>query len=87
MNILMKLKKSYISIKIQINQLNFLFRINRLTTAQKKLIVKLTNSLDYNDKKPFDLKSLFGAWKGDKTSKEIIDEIKASRVEPKDVSL
>ena len=57
-------------------------------STKKKLIIKLTNSLEFKkEKKPFDLKSLFGAWKGDKTSKEIIDEIKASRVEPRDIKL
>ena len=34
--------------------------------------------------KIFDLTSLFGMWKDDKSSKKIISDIRNSRVEPKD---
>ena len=61
---------------------NFLKKFDNKT--KKKLIIKLTNSLDFKETKPFDIKSLFGAWQDDRTSQEIIDEIKSSRVAPKD---
>ena len=54
--------------------------------TKKKLIIKLTNSLEFKQKKAFDIKSLFGAWKDDRTTREIINEIKKSRVEPKDIN-
>jgi len=49
--------------------------------AKKSLIVKLTKSLEIKSKKEFDIKSVFGAWEDDRTSDEIISEIKSSRVE------
>jgi len=55
--------------------------------TKKKLIIKLTQSLEIKDKKPFDLKSLFGAWQDDRNTELIIEEIKNSRVEPRDINL
>lgn len=63
---------------------NFLKKFDNNT--KKKLIIKLTNSLEFKEKKPFDINSLFGAWQDDRTSEQIIDEIKNSRVEPKDAN-
>lgn len=48
--------------------------------SKKKLIIKLTESLD-SKSKPADLKILFGAWDDSKDSDEIIKEIKESRME------
>ena len=48
--------------------------------TKKKLIIKLTNSLELKKEKSFDLSSLFGAWKDDRSTKEIIDEIRNSRI-------
>ena len=64
---------------------DYLIRFDNKT--KKKLIIKLTKSLEIKEKKSFDLKSLFGAWKDDRSTDLIIDEIKNSRVEPKDISL
>lgn len=50
-------------------------------TTKKNLINKLTKSLDTKTPKPFDIKSIFGAWEDDRSSDEIIREIKSSRVE------
>lgn len=50
-------------------------------TAKRNLINKLTKSLDSKPKKVFDIKSIFGAWEDEKTSDEIIDEIRSSRIE------
>ena len=54
--------------------------------TKKKLIIKLTNSLEFKPKKTFDIKSLFGAWKDDRGTQEIIDEIRNSRIEPRDIN-
>ena len=51
--------------------------------SKKRLIVKLTESIEVKEKKHFDLKSLYGAWEDARTSDEIIDDIKNSRVEKK----
>jgi hypothetical protein len=49
--------------------------------SKKKLIKKLTNSLEFKSDKEFDLNSLYGAWVDDRSSDEIITEIRNSRVE------
>jgi len=49
--------------------------------SKKKLIVKLTESIELNENKEFDLKSLFGAWEDSKDSDDIIKEIKDSRTD------
>ena len=49
--------------------------------AKKSLIIKLTKSIETKSKKTFDIKSVFGAWEDERTSDEIISEIKSSRVE------
>ncbi len=59
--------------------LGFLFRLNN--NSKKRLIVKLTESIEVKRKKDYDLKSLYGAWEDSRTSDEIINDIKNSRVE------
>ncbi len=49
--------------------------------SKKNLIIKLTKSIETESKKAFDIKSIYGAWEDDKSSDEIIKEIKSSRVE------
>lgn len=49
--------------------------------AKKTLIIKLTKSIETESKKSFDINSVFGAWEDERTSDEIINEIKSSRVE------
>jgi len=54
--------------------------LSRLDNSTKKrLIIKLTESLELEKEKP-DLKSLFGAWEDSRESDEIIKEIRESRV-------
>lgn len=53
------------------------------TLSKKKLIIKLTESLETEVEKE-DLKTIFGAWEDDKDSDEIIKEIRESRVEKAD---
>jgi len=53
--------------------------------AKKRLIIKLTKSLETKKRKDFDPKVLFGAWKDSRDSDEIIMEIKSSRVEKRNM--
>lgn len=51
------------------------------SSAKKKLINKLKESIETKSDKKFEIESIFGAWEDTKTSDEIISEIKSSRVE------
>ncbi len=57
----------------------FLTKFDNLT--KKQLIIKLTESLEFEQKEEFELKSICGAWEDDRSSDEIIADIKKSRVE------
>lgn len=59
--------------------LRFLTRLDNVT--KKKLIVRLTESIDLNENKGFNLATLNGAWKDSRSSDEIISDIKKSRIE------
>jgi hypothetical protein len=48
--------------------------------SKKKLIIKLTESLDIKEEK-VEIRTLFGGWEDDKDSDEIIKEIRESRIE------
>ncbi len=48
--------------------------------SKKKLIIKLTESLDIKEEK-MEMHTLFGAWEDEKDSDEIIKEIKDSRID------
>jgi len=48
--------------------------------TKKSLIIKLTKSIETKSKKEFDINKMFGAWNDNKSSDEIISEIKNSRV-------
>lgn len=59
----------------------FLTKLDNVT--KKRLIVKLTESIEVKEKKKIDLASLYGAWEDSRSSDEIIDDIRKSRVEKK----
>lgn len=48
--------------------------------SKKKLIVRLTESIESKETQAFDVSSLFGAWDDSRDSDEIIRQIKDSRV-------
>ena len=48
--------------------------------SKKKLIINLTESIETNEDKPFDLRSIYGAWDDSRDSDEIINQIRESRV-------
>ncbi len=54
-------------------------------SSKKRLIIKLTESLEFSDKKSFDLSSIYGAWEDSKNSDTIIKEIRDSRVENREI--
>jgi len=54
-------------------------------SSKKKLIIKLTESIEIENDKSFDLKSLFGAWEDTRDSDTIIKEIRDSRVNSKNI--
>jgi hypothetical protein len=57
----------------------FLTKLDNL--SKKILIVKLAESIEVQGKKHFDMKNLYGAWEDTRTSDEIINDIRNSRVE------
>lgn len=59
----------------------FLARLDN--NSKKKLIIKLTESIETTSDESFSLNDLFGAWEDRKDSDSIIKEIKDSRVEKK----
>ncbi len=61
----------------------FAFLTKLDNSSKKKLIVKLTESMEDNANKDFDLSSLYGAWEDARSSDEIIKEIKESRIDKK----
>ncbi len=54
--------------------------------SKKKLIVKLTESIEVKKDKDFDLRSLYGAWDDSKDSDDIIKEIKESRIDKDNIA-
>lgn len=60
----------------------FLRRLDN--NSKKKLIIKLTESIETKDEGDFHLKKLYGSWVDSKNSDEIIKEIKESRIDNQD---
>jgi hypothetical protein len=67
-----------VNTKILKNYLSLLERLDK--TSKKTIIKKLSESLEENVVKK-DLESFFGAWEDQKSSDEIIKEIRDSKVE------
>lgn len=61
----------------------FLTKLDNI--SKKKLIVKLTESIEVKEETDFDLASLYGAWEDSRSSDEIIKDIRDSRVEKNDI--
>lgn len=61
----------------------FLTKLDNI--SKKKLIVKLTESIEVKEETDFDLASLYGAWEDSRSSDEIIKDIRNSRVEKNDI--
>ena len=65
----------------------FSFFKNLDVSTKKKLIIKLTESIKPKREKPFDLKKLFGAWEDSRDSDAIIEEIRESRVNSRNIEM
>lgn len=61
----------------------FLTRLDN--NSKKRLIIKLTESIETKEDNSFSLNSLFGAWEDTRDSDEIIKDIKDSWVEKTDL--
>lgn len=53
--------------------------------SKEKLIVKLKKSMETKEEADFNLLSLYGAWEDSRSSDEIINDIRKSRVEKNDL--
>ncbi len=53
--------------------------------SKKKLIVKLTESINTEESDNFNIYSLFGAWEDSRDSDEIIKDIRESRSEKREI--
>lgn len=53
--------------------------------SKRKLIVKLTESIEVKEEKDFDLASLYGTWEDSRSSDDIIKEIRESRIDKNDI--
>lgn len=65
------------------NYFNLLKHLDNI--SKKALISKLTQSMENNEPKPSNIKHLFGAWEDKRSSDEIIQDIRSSRVSSKDI--
>jgi hypothetical protein len=54
--------------------------------SKKKLIIKLTESIETQEKNKFDLRELYGAWEDSRDSDEIIKEIRDARVDNRKIA-
>ena len=62
----------------------FLTRLDN--SSKKKLILKLSESINVKDKGKFNLRSLYGAWEDQRDSDEIIKEIRESRIDNRNLA-
>lgn len=63
--------------------LGFLRRLD--TDAKKRLIIRLTESIESESSVPSDIGALFGAWSDSRSSDEIIRDIRAARTPNRDI--
>lgn len=54
--------------------------------SKKKLIIKLTESIETREESTFDLSDLYGAWEDSRDSDEIIREIRDSRIDNRNIA-
>jgi len=59
----------------------FGFLMNLDNNSKKRLIIRLTESIETENKENTDLNLLYGAWTDNRDSYEIIREIRDSRIE------
>ena len=74
----------HLTISSKILDKYFGFLINLDNNSKKRLIIRLTESIETEKKENTDLNLLYGAWTDDRDSDEIIREIRDSRIEKQD---
>lgn len=62
----------------------FLWRLDN--SSKKRLITRLTESMEVKPKNKFDLKTLYGDWEDNRSSDEIIKDIKDLRVDSNNIA-
>jgi hypothetical protein len=75
---------SSIAINKKLLDSHFRFLKNLDTASKKRLIVRLTESIETSTKKD-NLDKLFGAWKDSRSADEIIEDIRNSRVNSREI--
>jgi hypothetical protein len=65
------------------NFFGFLYKLD--TNSKKKLIIKLTESIEDSKAKEKSIASLFGSWKDNRDSDLIIKEIRESRTSNREI--
>ena len=63
----------------------FKFMKNWDNETKKNLIIKLTESIDNEDKKFTDFSACFGAWQDDRSADEIIEDLRSDRVNSREI--
>jgi len=63
----------------------FGFLVKLDNNSKKRLIIKLTESIEAEKEEKVDLDSLYGAWVDDRDSDVIIKEIRNSRIENRNI--
>ena len=63
----------------------FKFMKNWDNETKKNLIIKLTESIDNEDKKLTDFSACFGAWQDDRSADEIIEDLRSDRVNSREI--
>lgn len=76
-----KMKSMRIALNNAIIEKYFSFLTRLDNSSKKRLIIKLTESIETNEQSGFDLNELFGAWEDTRSTDEIISGIRSSRVE------
>lgn len=75
------------SIAFKNNKVNSFFRLmkNLDIESKKDLIIRLTKSINGTTKDSHDFSSCFGAWDDERSADKIIDDIRNSRVNNRDI--
>ena len=71
----------HLAINSKILDKYFGFLVKLDNSSKKRLIIKLTESIETEEEKKSDINFLYGAWVDDRDSDEIIKEIRDSRIE------
>ena len=71
----------HLAINSKILDKYFGFLVKLDNNSKKRLIIKLTESIETEVEKKSDINLLYGAWIDDRDSDEIIKEIRDSRIE------